>query len=183
MSVARTYASALLSVLPVDEGARDHAEANLRDLAAALDARADLRAALMGPLTTAPEKLALLGELLRRLSCGPMVTRFVELAMRKRRLGALQEIATAFRAARVEAEGGVLGALESADPLSDSDLADLSRAFGQKLGRKVSLTPKVNPALLAGVKVTVLGTTYDGSLQNQLSRLKNKLVESSLRNH
>ncbi|MFN7684447.1 MAG: ATP synthase F1 subunit delta [Oligoflexia bacterium] len=183
MSVASTYASALLSTLPKESRTLDQIESQLLQLAQILESRADLRAALTGPLTTHKEKSALLEALTSRMGCHPALIRFLELAARKRRLGALPEIAGAFRAVRVESEGGVLGSLESADALSDEDVADLARAFGQRIGRTVSLSAKVNPALLAGLRITVMGKTYDGTLQTQLARLKTKLIETSVRNH
>jgi F-type H+-transporting ATPase subunit delta len=183
MSVARTYASALLGVLPRDAAALDQAEGQLSAFAALLAERADVRAVLSGPLTSTQEKAALVSALASRLGCSQLVTRFLEVCAQKGRLAWASEILAAFRAVRVEAEGGVLGALESADPLSDADVADLSRAFTQVLGKKVFLAAKVNPGLLAGLRVTVMGTTYDGSLQSQLARLKKKMVETSFRNH
>jgi len=183
MSVARVYASVLYSALPAEAAARDSAREALERVAEQLAARADLRAALSGPLTTATEKKGLLTALASRLECGPVVARFLELMARKGRIDSLPDVAAAFRAVCVEAEGGVLGAVDSAETLSESDLADLARAFGQKLGKRVSLTARVRPELLAGLRVTVQGTTYDGSLQSKLQRLKQKFLETSFRNN
>lgn len=183
MSVARAYASALLGVLPQEPAALDQAESQLAAFTALLAERADVRAALSGPLTSTQEKTALVAAFASRLGCTKLVTRFLEVCAQKRRLDSAAEILAAFRAVRVEAEGGVLGALESADPLSEADVADLARAFAQVLGKKVFLAARVNPGLLAGLRVTAMGTTYDGSLQSQLARLKKKMVETSFRNH
>jgi hypothetical protein len=51
----------------------------------------------------------------------------------------------------------------------------LSVAFGARIGRKVSFETHEDPSLLAGVKVTVGGVTYDGTMRSQLSRLRETL--------
>jgi F-type H+-transporting ATPase subunit delta len=179
MSVAKTYAMALYSVLSSDVAAQERAQSELSSVAEVLASRADLRAALGGPVTTPSEKKAVLAALCSKLGCHAQVEKFLDLMVKKGRITEVGAVALAFRAVRVESEGGVMGTLESADPISDADLADLSGALGRRLGRKVSLVAKVNSELLAGLRVNVLGTTYDGSLRSQLQRLKQKFLNTS----
>lgn len=180
MSVAKTYAMALHSVLGGDKGAEDRAQQELSALADVLAARADLRAALGGPVTTPAEKKALIAALCAKMSIHAGVQKFLDLMVKKGRINEVGAVALAFRAVRVEAEGGVMGTLESADPVSESDIADLSAALAKRLGRKVSLVARVNAELLAGLRVSVMGTTYDGSLRSQLQRLRQKFMDSSV---
>lgn len=179
MSVARTYAMALHSVLGGDVAGQERAQQELAAVAEVLTARADLRAALGGPITTPAEKKALIAALCSKMGCHPALQKFLDLMVKKGRIGEVGAVALAFRAVRVESEGGVMGTLESADPVSDADLADLSAALAKRLNRKVSLVARVNSELLAGLRVNVLGTTYDGSLRSQLQRLKQKFLDSS----
>jgi F-type H+-transporting ATPase subunit delta len=183
MSMARVYASVLLSALPGDASAQSAAQQGLERFAELLASRADLRAALGGPVTTVAEKKKLVEALASRLGLDSVLTRFLDLMIRKGRIGAVSEVAGAFHAVRVEAGGGVLGSVESAEPLSESDVADLAKSFERRLGKKVALTAKVNPDLLAGLRVNVLGTTYDGTLKSKLQRLGQKFLETSFRNH
>jgi len=183
MSVARVYATVLYSAIEADASALDRAQQALVGLAELLAARADLRAALAGPLTTATEKRELVSAIAARLDGGAVVQKFLELVVRKGRVAVVADIAEAFHAVRVEARGGVVGAVESAEPLLEADLAELSRAFAQKLGRPVALVPKTRPELLAGLRVSVQGTTYDGSLQAKLQRLRQTFLDSSNLNH
>ena len=93
------------------------------------------------------------------------------------------ELANGFSRVRIESSGGELGVLESSDPLSDADVQQLAEAFTRRLGRKVVFEKKTRPGLLAGVKVTVGGTTYDGTLRAQLNRLRDKFFTTSSSTH
>jgi F0F1-type ATP synthase delta subunit len=48
------------------------------------------------------------------------------------------------------------------------------------LGRKVAFRVSTDPSLLAGVRVTVSGVTYDGTLKAQLEQLKDKISMASV---
>jgi F-type H+-transporting ATPase subunit delta len=186
MSVSKSYASALFAAVQserLDAAALDKIESDLKGFAAELGSHAQLRAALCGPATTTAEKSAVMNQLASRLQWHPMVLKFLELVSRKGRMDLASELATGFAKVRIEAAGGMLGVLESSDPLSDADVKQLAAAFSQKLGKQVTFEKKTRPELLAGVKVTVGGTTYDGTLKAQLNRLRDKFFETSSSTH
>src|SRR5690606_25484866 len=101
---------------------------------------------------------------------------FLNLVATKGRGAFLADIADAFTAVRLESEGATLGMVVSADALQQKDLEELATAFTRKLGKNVVFKSAVDPNLLAGLKVTVNGTTYAGSLRAQLQQLKDRLV-------
>ena len=181
MSVAKAYARALY------EAARDSRaesaeiekiDAQLGDFARVVDSSRDIRTALTAPAIPAKEKAALIDELSRRLGVTPLVANFMSLLARKERLGLVSEVRDAFSEVRLEAEGGVMGTVVSADPMEQPDLDGLARAFTQKLGKRVAFRTQTDPTLLAGMKVTVNGVTYDGTLRSQLRRLRDRMVFS-----
>jgi F-type H+-transporting ATPase subunit delta len=186
MSVSKSYASALLAAVQAerfDAAAIDKIEADLKGFASDFASHAQLRAAICGPATTPAEKGAILTQLATKCQWHPMVLKFLDLVSRKGRMDLASELANAFARERIEAAGGMLGVLESSDPLSDSDVKQLAAAFSQKLGKQVAFEKKTRPELLAGVKVTVGGTTYDGTLKAQLNRLRDKFFETSSSTH
>lgn len=186
MSVARSYAKALFeAVLESKMPAADlnKIEIQLGSLIELLGSSKDLRTALFSPATSAREKMALMHELQKKLEFLKPLENFILLLARKKRLPLLSDIRDAFGAVRLEAAGGVRGTLISADLLSDQDGQNLAKAFSQKLGKKVVFKTFLDPSLLAGVKVTVNGVTYDGSLRAQLQRLRDRLVFGSSQVH
>ncbi len=186
MSVSKSYASALFAAVQaehLDAAAIEKIEADLNSFASHLASHAQLRAALCGPAATSAEKSAVLTQLASRLQWHPMTLKFLDLVNRKGRMDLSTELARGFARVRIEAAGGVLGILESPDPLPDSDVKQLAAAFSQKLGKQITFEKKTRPELLAGVKITVGGTTYDGTLKAQLNRLRDKFFETSSSTH
>ena len=173
MSVAKSYAKALYEV------ARDESsvETQLEVFLKILDDSRELRVALFGPVSTAKEKAAITTSIAKQLGFSVLTTRFLALLGRKRRLSLLREIKDAFVEVRLAAEGGILGKLDVADNLDEAEVNGLAKAFGHKLGKKVVFNVSKDPALLAGMKVTVNGVTYDGTLRSQLQRLRDRLVQ------
>ena len=74
---------------------------------------------------------------------------------------------------------GDIGVLEgyaySAERLSDEQLSSISDAIGKRIGSKVSLTNIVDHRLLGGVKVSVDGKVFDGTLASKLEGLRREL--------
>lgn len=101
-----------------------------------------------------------------------LADRFLLLLAKKNRISVLGDMLTTFDRLRLELKGGLLGQVDSSDILRPEVLEGLSEAFGKKLGKKVEFLNSVDPTLLAGLKVTVAGVTYDGSLRSQLDRLR-----------
>jgi len=178
MSVAKSYAKALLESA-VEAGMTSvqcaQIENQIRGLVEVVSSSRSLEMVLFGPATTTKEKISVLEDLGRKLSLEPLLVRFLDLMARKRRLDLVGLVSRAYRELRLEREGMILGELVSADPLSPSDIEELSVAFGARIGRKVSFETHEDPSLLAGVKVTVGGVTYDGTMRSQLSRLRETL--------
>jgi F0F1-type ATP synthase delta subunit len=67
--------------------------------------------------------------------------------------------------------------------LAEADIDTLTKAFSQKLGKKVAFRVAIDPSLLAGMKVTVNGVTYDGTLRSQIHKLRDHLAAGLPRAH
>jgi F-type H+-transporting ATPase subunit delta len=179
MSVAKSYARALLEAAVAQKAASadlDQIEGQLNGFAQMMRASKEARFALAGPATSAKDKVALVREFAKRGGFTPLVANFLQLMARKERLGIFTEVADAFGAVRLDSEGGLQGRLVSADPVSAADVASLAQSFSQKLGKRVAFKTATDANLLAGIKVTVNGVTYDGTLRSQLQRLRERLV-------
>jgi F-type H+-transporting ATPase subunit delta len=184
MSVAKAYARALYETAagPSGEGRPDllKVEEQLKDFSRLVSSSREAKVALFGPVATSKEKAAIIEGLAKKLGLMDVVTRFLSLLAMKGRLPIVSEIQEAFSIVRVEAEGGVIGSLVAADPIEQQDVETLSRAFAKKLGKKVFFRVSTDPALLAGMKVTVNGVTYDGSLRSQLHKLRDQVTVGAL---
>jgi F-type H+-transporting ATPase subunit delta len=154
----------------------DQLENQLDQFIDTVESSADAKAALYGPITTAHEKSEIVKALGQKIGAQPLLVQFLTLLGDKSRMSQIKEIRNALVAARVESTGGLIGTLVSAEPMHGPDVDGLAAAFGKKLGKKISFQVSTDSALLAGMKVTVNGVTYDGSLRSQLQRLRDRFV-------
>ena len=179
MSVSTSYAKALYQAAKEHQANADalnEIEKQLGLFASFLEASKDMRVALLGPMTTSKEKVALVEGIAKKLGFQPLLTQFAMLLARKGRLSLISEMHDAFSSIRVTEEGGVIGKLVTAEPLGEADINSLAKAFGQKLGKKVAFQVATDSSLLAGIKVTVNGVTYDGTLRSQIQKLREQFV-------
>lgn len=65
--------------------------------------------------------------------------------------------------------------VEHAGPVSDDILQALGRELSGRYGRPLSLAPRPNPALLAGLRVRVGDDVYEASVAGQLAVLSSAL--------
>lgn len=185
MSVANAYAKALYEAALVEEGDSqrilDQLETQMEGLVGILNSFREMRVALYGPIATAKEKVGVISELAQRMSWNPLLKKFLILLANKGRLPLVEKIRTAFSSVRLVSQGGVLGTLEAAEPISEGDVEGLAQAFSKKLGKRVAFRVSTDPFLLAGMKVTVNGTTYDGTLRSQLQKLRDLFLTGTAR--
>ena len=179
MSVAKVYAKTLYEVAQEQKSSPQDMDQLLLDMTSFQDllrSSKEVRMGLISPIMPSKEKVNLVKEFGKRLSISEPAIRFLMLLARKERLGLLTEIKTAFETVRIEAEGGMVGSLVSAEPLVQNDVEDLATAFGKKFGKRIVFQVSTDPSLLAGMKVTVNGVTYDGTLRSQLVQLRDRFV-------
>lgn len=179
MSVSRSYAKALLETAQ-EAGLKaadlDKIENELSSFVAAVGSSAALIEALSSPIVTSTEKAGVASAVAEKMGLTKLTTQFLEMVARKGRAPVIEAIAESFTVVRLESEGATLGEVVSADALKKEDLEELATAFTRKLGKKVVFKASVDANLLAGLKVTVSGTTYDGSLRAQLQLLREHLI-------
>ena len=101
---------------------------------------------------------------------------FLRLAIENRRLVALPEIASQFRALK-NAQGGTADAIvHSAFPIDAAVLADLSGTLEKRFGRKLNVSVEVDASLIGGVRVVVGDEVLDTSVKARLEQMKAALT-------
>ncbi|MBR6003520.1 MAG: ATP synthase F1 subunit delta [Lachnospiraceae bacterium] len=80
---------------------------------------------------------------------------------------------------RYNADHGIIEAVvTSAVALSSDRKKALKEKLEKVSGKKVSLVTKVNPAVIAGIKVELEGVEMDGSVQGRLGDISKKLSDT-----
>ena len=171
-TIARPYAEAAFRIAR-DGNALPVWSEMLRFLA---DVTADPQAAaaLDNPKLTAADKAALLlsigGERLDTTGRS-----FVRVLVDADRVAVLPQIRELFEALKHDADGVADARIDSAFPLSDDQLAELTAALQKRFGRRIEATVNVDPALGGGARITVGDTVIDGTIEAQLAAMATQL--------
>ena len=111
--------------------------------------------------------------------CGDRLTlegrNFLRVLIDADRLKMLPTIDTLFESLKDKAGGLAKATIETAFPLADGDLADLTASLERRFGKRIEATVTVNPELIGGVRVTIGDTVIDGSVQEQLRAMAAQL--------
>jgi F-type H+-transporting ATPase subunit delta len=171
-TIARPYAEAAFRIAR-EENALPAWSQMLRFLS---DVAADPQAAgaLDNPKLTAADKTALLlsigGDRLDATS-----RNFVRVLVDADRIAVLPQIRELFEALKNDADGVADARIDSAFPLSDGQLAELTAALQKRFGKKIEATVNVDPALGGGARITVGDTVIDGTIEAQLAAMATQL--------
>ena len=121
------------------------------------------------------DKQKVLKEFVLKTKVGPISERFLSLLVKRNRLGLLPAILSEIELIEIEKNGGLMGELVSATPLDSGTVSGITSALSKRLNKPVQLKQKVDPSLIAGMRVTVSGVTYDGSVKGKFDKLSSNL--------
>ena len=136
---------------------------------------ADLRNALESPALNAEVKRKVIAEVAGKMGLDDAVRNFIYLVVDHRRTEILPEMEEAFLSELNERLGIVDAEVTSAHELNDDEKRQLRTVLEQRTGKKVEARFQIDGALLGGAVVRLGSTIYDGSVRDQLKRLREQL--------
>jgi F-type H+-transporting ATPase subunit delta len=173
-ALAQRYAAALADAA----FARNEAGSIRRDLgefAAMLENSSELRNVLTTPAIGPDAKKRVLAELVEKMGLRAEVRNFLFVLVDHSRTGILGEIRQAFEA-EINARMGIVDAnVISARELSAEEKSQLARTLEHVTGKKVQSQYQLDASLIGGTTVRIGSTIYDGSVREQLDRLRTRL--------
>jgi F-type H+-transporting ATPase subunit delta len=134
-----------------------------------------LRNALESPALNAEVKRKVIAEVAGKMGLDEAVRNFIYLVVGRRHTEILPEIEQAFLSELNERLGIVDAEVTSAHELNDGEKRQLSTVLEQGTGKKVEARFQIDGALLGGAVVRLGSTIYDGSVRDQLKRLREQL--------
>ena len=173
-AVAERYAAALADVA-VERKNSETIKGNLASFVEAFSSIADLRNALESPALNAEVKRKVIAEVAGKMGLDVAVRNFIYLVVDHRRTEILPEIEQAFLSELNERLGIVDAEVTSAHELNDDEKRQLRTVLEQRTGKKVEARFQIDGALLGGAIVRLGSTIYDGSVRDQLKRLREQL--------
>lgn len=174
-TVARRYATALADVI-----IERREEAEVRSELAAWERlivdNAALLEALSNPTVPYDQKRNVLEELVQRTRVRSTTANFLRLLLKNQRLPELAQVNLKLAEVLDERAGVVSVQVISARPLADALKVQLREKLSELTGRTAQLKFEMDESLLGGVVTRIGSTIYDGSVSNQLSRLREELA-------
>jgi len=173
-SLALRYAAALADVA-IEQKNSQEVKSGLASFVDVFFESDDLRDFLESPGVEAEAKRQVIEKIADRMGLAAAVRNLLWIIVDHRRTEMLRDIEAAFREelnARLNiAEAEVV----SARSLSDAEKKELTSALEQRTGKKIEARFREDKSLLGGAMVRVGSTVFDGSVREQLARLRQQL--------
>jgi F-type H+-transporting ATPase subunit delta len=174
MKAVRLYAQVLVDVLSSPD-TKFSMETTLKELDgfSNLLTESPLMAKVFdNPVLAETEKQKALSAFVQKLSLSPMSEKFLNMLIKRNRLGILPQVLAEVESIQIQKTGGLMGELISAIPLDGTTVSSIAQAISKKMNKSVRLKEKVDPSLIAGLRVTVGGKTFDSSVRTKLNKVK-----------
>lgn len=169
------YARALFEVAEADTDL-SKLDTDLTALAQAVRDHADLARVMASRAVPDTTRRRIVVAVAESLGAAAPVVKLVALLADRRRLSLLPEIAAQFSARLLEHRNVIPAQVVTAVPLAPAAAAAIEQGLSKATGKTVAMQFSVDPALLGGVRATVGGTVYDGSVRTQLKKMRDHLV-------
>jgi F-type H+-transporting ATPase subunit delta len=173
-ATAQRYAAALADVAMEQKSAATVK----RDLATFVElffSSADLRNALESPAVNRDVKLKVITTIATEMDLNAAVRNFICLVVDHRRTEMLREMVQAFAEELNKRLGIEEAEVTAARELTAAEKKELTSVLERRTGKKIEARFQEDSALLGGAVVRLGSTIYDGSVREQLNRLRERL--------
>jgi F-type H+-transporting ATPase subunit delta len=173
--VAR-YATAFLEVVTAAKLDTAAIDRQLNDFLATWDGSEEMREFFVNPAIPTVQKVGLLDKLNAKLGLQKELRNLLAVLIDNNRIGAVAEVAQAYRRQLQEQLGIRQAEVVTARELSQPERAALAQEIGKLAGSRIEASFKLDASILGGTVVRIGSTVYDGSVRGRLDRLKEQLT-------
>jgi F-type H+-transporting ATPase subunit delta len=170
---ASRYARALFDV--ADPAARRGIDGELASVSQLFADQQDLQAVFASPSVPPSAKRGIVQAFIERASVSEPVAKLLTLLTERDRLSLLPDVAAVFHERVLDDENVLQAEVITATALGPDEQQALQARLSAATSKQVTITPRVDPAIIGGVVARIGSTVYDGSLANQLARIRERL--------
>jgi F-type H+-transporting ATPase subunit delta len=175
-ALAQRYARALVDVA-VEQKKSEEIRKELVAFVEITRESADLRNLLASPAVPREKKHAVIDVLAKRMNSSKAMRNFLCVLVDNRRTALLGQIREAFEAQLLERLGVTQAQVTTARELAASEKSELSKALERLTGKRIEAEYQLDAAMIGGAVVRIGSTVYDGSVREQLNRLRASLAK------
>jgi F-type H+-transporting ATPase subunit delta len=175
---ARRYATSLIQVA-IERKEVDTILEDITLIDNTLKSSRELVLFLKSPIIKRDKKKKVLDELFGN-KINELTQMFIDIMIRKDREDILPDIFKSFIDQYNEYVGIINISVVSADKLNDHQIDDLKKSLEQKTNKKVQLEISENKSLRGGLKVRIVDTVIDGTVQHKLEQLESLFFNTGM---
>jgi F-type H+-transporting ATPase subunit delta len=174
-TIAKRYARALVE-LSEEKKTIDKTRADFAAFVGAVDAEPAMQKLFASPVFTPENKKAVIKDLSGTLNMQATSQRFVEHLAETGRIRYIKDVYEAFLDILAEKQNRAVARVTTAVSLNNGDLADIKKKLEVLTGKQVDVDSKVDASLIGGARAQIGSVIYDGTIKNQLNKMRNQLV-------
>ena len=172
-SLASRYAIALLQIAKEKKCNYEYRQ-EIMSILSAFESCDDLLNLLDSPLISKKEKKEVIAKLLDTQQYDD-IKNFILIIPDNSREKELLNILKEFISLSNQEDGIAEGIIYSVEKLSKNEIARIEEVISNKLNKKIVLKNKLDSSLIGGIKVSIDGHVFDGTIKTKLKDLKKKL--------
>ena len=175
-TIATRYAKALME-LAEEKKNISKTTSDLSAFAEAVDTLPAMQKLFTSPVFTSEDKKSVIKELAKKLKLQQSTLRFLEYLAKSGRIRYLNEVHDAFQSLLAERQNRAVGRLTTAVSVSSRDLISIKKTLERLTGKEVDLDVQEDSSLIGGAKAQIGSVVYDGSIKNQIDKMREKLIK------
>lgn len=129
---------------------------------------------LRSPSISLSEKLEIAEQTFGK--CNELFKNTIKLLIKKNKARHIQRTFENVHAKACKELGIALAKIESVQKLTDKNIKELENFYSKKLNKPVEVIHTLNPNLVSGIRVTVDGKLYDGTIKGRVEQIRSELL-------
>lgn len=174
--IAKAYAQ---SIVELGEELKQDLVGELTKLTEVINKSNDLEIVLFLDVFTPEEKWSVLSQVISKMGLSQVTGNFMNFLIQEKRIGLMPMIFKNIIVIDDHKKGFLRGTIEGSEDSISPDVKEKLKSYLQKkLGREAILEYKKSGGVSAGYRVTVEDLQLDASLENQLEKFKESVLNS-----
>ena len=174
--IAQVYARSLFEVAR-DQDKLDVLREQLGQVADALEEHRELQTFFFSPYFSTEEKQEALARVIE--GGDPVLMNFLKLLIENHRMPVIFRIRHQYERLWEEENRTLPVEITSAVELDEQTTESLGRTIGERAGRRVTLSARVDPDIIGGIVLRVGNSILDASIRGRLERLRKQLARAA----